>query len=51
MRTGFEAAVGQVIVTTDSDGTYKFAEMPALLACLKPGVDIVTASPYHPEGV
>ena len=50
LRTGFKAALGQVIVTTDSDGTYKFAEMPALLACLKPGVDIVTASPYHPEG-
>ena len=50
LRTGFEAATGQVIVTTDSDGTYKFVEIPALLACLEPGVDIVTASPYHPNG-
>jgi dolichol-phosphate mannosyltransferase len=50
LRTGFETVNGQVIVTTDSDGTYKFSEIPALLSCLKPGVDIVTASPYHPEG-
>jgi dolichol-phosphate mannosyltransferase len=50
VRTGFSAARGEVIVTTDSDGTYKFTEIPRLLACLKPDVDIVTASPYHPDG-
>ncbi len=50
IRTGFAAASGEVIVTTDSDGTYKFTEIPALLARLTPEVDIVTASPYHPDG-
>ena len=50
LRTGFEAVNGQVVVTTDSDGTYRFSEIPALLSCLKPDVDIVTASPYHPKG-
>jgi dolichol-phosphate mannosyltransferase len=50
LRTGFAAAHGEIIVTTDSDGTYQFTEIPALLACLTPGVDIVTASPYHPLG-
>lgn len=50
LRTGFSAASGDVIVTTDSDGTYDFAEIPALLACLRPDVSIVTASPYHPDG-
>jgi dolichol-phosphate mannosyltransferase len=50
IRTGFAAAKGEVIVTTDSDGTYKFTEIPALLACLTPEVDMVTASPYHPAG-
>jgi dolichol-phosphate mannosyltransferase len=50
LRTGFAAAHGQVIVTTDSDGTYKFSEIPALLSYLSQDVDIVTASPYHPEG-
>jgi len=50
LRTGFAGAQGDLIVTTDSDGTYKFATIPALLAKLTPDVDIVTASPYHPDG-
>lgn len=50
LRTGFAAARGEVIVTTDSDGTYKFSEIPTLLSYLTPGVEIVTASPYHPQG-
>ncbi len=50
LRTGFGAADGDVVVTTDSDGTYKFANIPALLACLAPEVGLVTASPYHPDG-
>jgi dolichol-phosphate mannosyltransferase len=50
LRTGFAAAQGDVIVTTDSDGTYRFSEIPALLAQLRPEVDIVTASPHHPDG-
>ncbi|HVO68697.1 MAG TPA: glycosyltransferase family 2 protein [Aggregatilineaceae bacterium] len=50
IRTGLAAAQGDVLVTTDSDGTYKFTEIPALLALLTPEVDIVTASPYHPHG-
>ena len=50
LRTGFAAARGQILVTTDSDGTYQFSSIPALLSNLKPGIDIVTASPYHPAG-
>ena len=50
IRTGFSVASGEVIVTTDSDGTYKFASIPSLLEKLQNGVDIVTASPYHPAG-
>jgi dolichol-phosphate mannosyltransferase len=50
LRTGFAAAHGQVIVTTDSDGTYKFSEIPVLLSYLTPDVDVVTASAYHPAG-
>lgn len=49
-RTGFKNARGEIIVTTDSDGTYDFAEIPALLALLKPDIDIVTASPYGKHG-
>lgn len=48
LRTGFEVARGEVIVTTDCDGTYRFAEIPCLLSYLTPDVDVVTASPYHP---
>ena len=50
LRTGFGAARGEVILTNDSDDTFKFSEIPALLSFLEPGVDIVTASPYHPRG-
>ena len=50
VRTGFAACRGDVVVTTDSDSTYRFTEIPALLARLTPDVSIVTASPYHPEG-
>src|SRR5574341_242348 len=50
LRTGFGVARGEVVVTTDSDGTYQFSEIPALLERLTPDVDIVTASPYHPQG-
>jgi len=50
LRTGFAAAQGDVVVTTDSDGTYAFDEIPALLERLTPVVDLVTASPYHPRG-
>lgn len=50
IRTGFAAARGDIIVTTDSDATYRFEEIPALLQCMTDQVDIVTASPYHPDG-
>jgi dolichol-phosphate mannosyltransferase len=50
LRTGFAHAQGALIVTTDSDSTYPFDEIPALLTLLRPGVDVVTASPYHPGG-
>jgi len=50
LRTGFAHASGNTIVTCDSDGTYPFEEIPTLLDLLVPGVDIVTASPYHPDG-
>lgn len=50
LHTGFANAVGDVIVTADSDGTYRFDEIPPLLSYMKPGIDIVTASPYHKNG-
>jgi len=50
LRSGFAAAQGQVVVTTDSDGTYAFSEIPVLLSYLGPEIDVVTASLHHPAG-
>ena len=50
IRTGMNATQGDVVVTTDSDATYRFEEILPLLERLSPGVDLVTASPYHPNG-
>jgi dolichol-phosphate mannosyltransferase len=50
LRTGFEASSGEIIVTTDSDGTYHFSTIPVMLDHLTKDVAIVTASPYHPRG-
>ncbi|HKI54711.1 MAG TPA: glycosyltransferase family 2 protein [Anaerolineales bacterium] len=50
VRTGFGSVTGDIIVTTDSDGTYHFSTIPTLLEYLKGKVSIVTASPYHPKG-
>ena len=50
LKTGFKAVTGDVVVTTDSDGTYQFSTIPEMLAHLTKDVAIVTASPYHPKG-
>jgi dolichol-phosphate mannosyltransferase len=50
LATGFQASRGDIIITTDCDGTYRFSEIPGLLARLTDAVDLVTASPYHPDG-
>src|SRR5689334_21084470 len=40
LRTGFNAARGEIIVTTDSDATYDFSLIPLLLDRLHDSVDI-----------
>lgn len=50
LRTGLRHAEGRIVVTTDSDGTYPFSLIGPLLAQLRPGIDIVTASCHHPLG-
>ena len=50
LRTGFQHSKGDVIVVTDSDGTYPFTTIPKMLELLTPDVDIVTSSAYHPQG-
>jgi dolichol-phosphate mannosyltransferase len=51
LGTGFRAARGEIICCMDSDCTYH----PSVLAQLvdqmaESGADIVSASPYHPDG-
>jgi dolichol-phosphate mannosyltransferase len=51
IRTGFQNANGDVIITTDFDGTYPLSTIPQIIARMAvDNVDIVTASPYHPNG-
>lgn len=50
IRSGLEASRGEIIVTTDCDGTYGFQDIPKIIEKLKSGFDVITASPYHPQG-
>ena len=50
IRTGTEAADTEIVCTIDADCTYDPHELDRLLAALEDGVDMVTASPYHPDG-
>jgi dolichol-phosphate mannosyltransferase len=51
IRTGLKAATGDVVITTDFDGTYPLNTIPQILARMQvDGSDVVTASPYHPNG-
>jgi dolichol-phosphate mannosyltransferase len=50
IRTGLAAAKGDEIVTIDSDCTYDPMTIPGILQLLRSGYDVVTASPYHPDG-
>ena len=50
-RTGFAKASGDIIVTLDSDCTYRPEEIPNLLEQINSNnFDIITGSPYHPKG-
>ncbi|MCC6177934.1 MAG: glycosyltransferase family 2 protein [Chloroflexi bacterium] len=50
IRTGFAHSTGAIAVTTDCDASYPFALIPNLIGLMSHGVDIVTASCYHPLG-
>ncbi|MBI1276588.1 MAG: glycosyltransferase [Anaerolineaceae bacterium] len=51
IRTGLSQAKGDVIITTDFDGTYPLDTIPQMLARMAADdCDICSASPYHPNG-
>ncbi|MBX3427098.1 MAG: glycosyltransferase family 2 protein [Pirellulales bacterium] len=48
--TGLAAASYEVVASIDCDGSYDVGELEEMTEMLVPGVDLVTASPYHPQG-
>jgi dolichol-phosphate mannosyltransferase len=50
IQTGLCAARHEVVASMDCDGSYDPALLGELIPLLEPGVDLVTASPYHVAG-
>lgn len=50
LRTGFAAATGDFIAALDSDCTYSPELLLLMLHMMDEHTDIVTVSPYHPQG-
>ena len=48
--TGIREAKTEIVCSIDCDCTYDPHEMGAMIPLLTDGVDLVTASPYHPQG-
>src|SRR5688500_14942133 len=50
IQTGILAASHEIVVSSDCDGSYDAMLIAEMIPRLQPGVDLVTASPYHPQG-
>jgi len=50
IQTGLRHAETQVVCSIDCDCTYDPHELAGMIPLLTEGVDVVTASPYHPKG-
>ncbi|HEX6107009.1 MAG TPA: DUF3473 domain-containing protein [Gemmatimonadales bacterium] len=50
IQTGIRAAATEIVCSIDCDCTYDPQELGRMLPLLVEGVDLVTASPYHPLG-
>lgn len=50
IRTGITAARTEIVCSMDSDCTYDPHELGKMIPLLTDEVDLVTASPYHPQG-
>lgn len=50
IMTGIRASETEVVCSMDCDCTYDPHELGSMVALLTPGVDMVTASPYHKDG-
>ncbi|HEU5042142.1 MAG TPA: glycosyltransferase [Gemmatimonadales bacterium] len=50
IQTGIHAARTEIVCSMDCDCTYDPHELGRMIPLLTDGVDVVTASPYHPQG-
>ena len=50
IQTGIRAAATDVVCSIDCDCTYDPHDLGRMIPLLTEGVDVVTASPYHPQG-
>ncbi len=50
IATGIRAATTEIVCSMDADCTYDPLELLNMIPKLGEGVDLVTASPYHPQG-
>jgi hypothetical protein len=50
IQTGIEHASDDIVCSIDCDCTYDPHELGRMIPLLTEGVDVVTASPYHPAG-
>lgn len=50
IMTGIRRAETEIVCSMDCDCTYDPLELGNMIPLLTPGVDLVTASPYHPQG-
>ncbi len=50
IQTGIQAASTDIVCSMDCDCTYDPHELGRMIPLLTDGVDVVTASPYHPQG-
>ena len=48
--TGIRHATTEIVCSMDCDCTYDPHELAHMIPLLTPGIDLVTASPYHPQG-
>jgi polysaccharide deacetylase family protein (PEP-CTERM system associated) len=50
IQSGIAAAKTEIVCSMDCDCTYDPHEMKSMIHLLQENVDLVTASPYHPQG-
>lgn len=50
IQTGLRSAQYELVASIDCDGSYDVMLLAELIPLLDEGVDLVTASPYHPQG-